>query len=259
MPSSNATDKMVYRRLERDDESMLASTSSSERAFGIRAADNDGARSRASMLINKMYSWRGYGSDFRVDGDPDHITLIANDFHGGGAIGTLTVGLDQGRGLLVDAVYAEEAEALRTQGRRLCEMTKFAVEHHVNSRQVLAALFHVAFIYAYHLHDRTDLLIEVNPSHVSFYCRLLCFESVGPEKTNPRVGAPSLLLRLDLAKASELIQRFGGMGKSSTERSLYPYAFSAREESGILARLRQMESGSNRQEDAPADTELHAG
>lgn len=258
MSSSTTNDKMIYGALPADKASMIASIGSSERTFGIRAADNDGSRSKASMLINKMYSWRGYGSGFRVDRSPDHITLIANDYHDGTAIGTLTVGLDQGHGLLVDSVYRDEANGLRAQGRKLCEMTKFAVEHHVNSKQVLAALFHVAFIYAYHLHARTDLLIEVNPSHVSFYRRLLCFEAVGPEKTNPRVGAPSLLLRLDLALAADLIRKFGGTGKSVTERSLYPYAFSDREEAGILARLRQLETGAPYQ-DMPVDTELNAG
>lgn len=242
MRKSEADEKIVYGVRPLDDEPLLASIHSAEKAFGIRAADTDGARSNASLLINKMYAWKGYGSGFRVDDSPDHITLVANDYHDGGAIGTLSVGLDNGHGLLVDAVYKDEADALRAEGRRLCEMTKFAIERHVNSKQVLAALFHVAFIYAYHLNQRTDLLIEVNPSHVSFYKRLLCFDQLGPEKTNPRVGAPSLLLRLDLERAAEMIRIHGGLGKASTERSLYPYAFSEREEIGIRNRLDRLET-----------------
>lgn len=219
----------------------LAHVTSATKSFGIRAADTEGKRSSASLLINKMYEWKGYGSGFSVGDRPDQLTLMANDFHSGASIGTLTVGLDSAVGLLVDAVYADEANELRRDGRRLCEMTKFAIERHVNSKHVLAALFHVSFIYAYHLHDRTDLLIEVNPAHVSFYRRLLQFEQLGPEKSNPRVGAPSLLLRLDLEHAAQMIDRYGGQGKNSSEQSLFPYAFSKQEGEGIVARLTNYE------------------
>ena len=36
-------------------------------------------------------------------------------------------------------------------------------------------LFHIAYIFARRMHDRTDLLIEVNPRHVRFYERMLGF------------------------------------------------------------------------------------
>jgi hypothetical protein len=89
-------------------------------------------------------------------------------------------------------------------------MIRFAVEGSVNCTHLLAALFHVAFIFAHRLNECSDLLIEVNPRHVPFYCRLLQFQPFGIEKANPRVNAPSVLLRLDLSYASQQIGLLGG-------------------------------------------------
>jgi hypothetical protein len=55
------------------------------------------------------------------------------------------------------------------------------------------------------------------------------------------VGAPAVLLRLCLAHAQSEIVRLGGNPSLATvTRSLYPYAFSAREEVLIERRLRAL-------------------
>lgn len=223
-------------------ESGILGVRASERSFVIRAADSAGRRSDASMLINKMYAWRGYGSGHSVDARPDQMALVATDYRSGDAIGTLTVALDRGgAGLLASRLYDKEVDQLRAQGRRLCEMIKFAVDRSVKSKSVLTALFHVSFIYAYHLGGCTDLLIEVTPQHALFYKHLLHFEQAGEERLNPRVNTRGVLLRLDLDHAAEQIRKFGGQGPESSERSLYPYAFSAKEEEGVVERLRNIE------------------
>ena len=51
---------------------------------------------------------------------------------------------------------------LRAKGRKLAEFTKLAIDNNVHSKPLLAALFHIAFIYARRIHRCTDLLIEVN-------------------------------------------------------------------------------------------------
>jgi hypothetical protein len=102
-------------------------------------------------------------------------------------------------------------------------------------------LFHIAYIYAHRLNRCTDLLVEVNPRHVLFYKRMLGFTDCGPERLDPRVGAPAVLLRLDLGFAEQQIAEMGGHIELATEkRSLYPYFFSEREESGIEWRLREL-------------------
>jgi len=50
-----------------------------------------------------------------------------------------------------------------------------------------------------------DVFIEVNPRHVSFYRRTLCFKVAGEPKECPRVGAPSVLLRLTIADLTNKI------------------------------------------------------
>lgn len=222
-------------------ESGILGVRASERSFVIRAADTAGRRSDASMLINKMYAWRGYGSGHNIDARPDQMALVASDYRNGDAIGTLTVSLDRGDNMLASRLYADEVDRLRSNGRRLCEMIKFAVDRSVKSKSVLTALFHVSFIYAYHLSKCTDLLIEVTPQHAVFYRHMLHFDQLGEERLNPRVNTRGVLLRLDLGHAAEQIRQFGGQGSDSPERSLYPYAFSAKEEQGVIQRLQSME------------------
>jgi hypothetical protein len=143
--------------------------------------------------------------------------------------------------MFIDGLYAEEADALRRQGCKLAEFTRLAVDNNVHSKPLLAALFHIAFIYARNIHRCTDLLIEVNPRHQGFYRRMLGFETVGTMRGDPRVGAPAVLLRLDLDYAQAEITRLGGNPNVDTvTRSLYPFAFAAHEEVLIERRLRAL-------------------
>jgi hypothetical protein len=190
----------------------------------IDAAITEEQRHRASMLINERYAWRGYGSDFTLDHDPEQINLVATDQRLGGTVGTLTVGLDGPKGLLAEHVYPTEIQRLRDRGFRLCEITKFAIGHVRSYKPLLGKLFHVAFIHAHHLHGRSDLVIEVTPRHARFYQHLLHFEVAGAEKINPRVNTRGVLLRLDLNHAAEQIHRNGGQAEFSAEKTLYPYA-----------------------------------
>jgi len=71
---------------------------------------------------------------------------------------------------------------------------------------------------------------------------MLGFEPFGEEKTCPRVNAPAVLLRLDLAHADEQIVRYGGTAATATGvKSIYPYFFSREDELGITQRLQRGE------------------
>ncbi len=218
------------------DDSCAVATS---RLFKIRAADCLGSRSSASVLLDRMYAQRGYRSTPLPERQvPTRITLVASEADA--VIGTITIGFDAEQGLHVDELFSAETGALRAAGRGICEFTKLAMDSVVRSRRVLASLFHVAYLYAHRIRGLDDLLIEVNPRHVRYYEQMLGFSAEGQPRHNPRVGAPAVLMRLQLARARSEIERLSGREPASaSERSLYPQFFAAHEESAILARLIQ--------------------
>jgi len=230
----------VLRSLLLDEQSaaVVPEVEDGHRLFKIRAADSHGHRSSASILINRMYATRGYTTTgLPSQPVPNRITLMASESDE--TIGTITVGFDSSAKLHVDDLFSEEVDALRAQGRRVCEFTKLAMDSVVKSKRVLASLFHTAYIYSHRLKGFQDLLIEVNPRHVRYYERMLGFQVKSGERLNTRVNAPAVLLALDFAHAHEQIARFGGKPElGSSERSLYPYFFSVAEEAGIVSRLR---------------------
>lgn len=211
------------------------------RCFTIRAAELPRERRSASRLIERMYASRGYGAAPLPDeGSPHRKTFLASEHNE--AIGTLTINADDGDGLMVDNVFPDEVAQFRAAGYRLCEFTKLAMDRVARSPRLLASLFHVAYIYAHRVKSLTHLLIEVNPRHVRYYVTMLGFKVVGPVRHNARVNAPAVLLALDLAFAKDQIAKFGGQEElSATERSAYPYFFSAKDEAGIVERLRREE------------------
>lgn len=204
--------------------------------FGIRLTDTVDGRNSASLLINKMYAWRGYAGTHQISDDPNRITLTATDQ--GEVVGTLTIGIDSPIGLAADQIFKEELEAHRRRGARLCEFTKFAFDTQFKSKTALANLFHLAVIYSRDIHQCTDIVIEVNPRHRRFYEHMLGFRREADMRINPRVNAPAYLLSVNLEYVTEQIRKFGGtFSDGCTERSFYPYFFSPREESGIINRL----------------------
>jgi hypothetical protein len=211
-------------------------------SYGIRLTDTSDGRNSASMLINRMYAWRGYSGDHQPSNDPNRITLTATDK--GDVVGTLSIGIDSEVGLMADEVFGAELDAHRANGARLCEFTKFAFDPSVRSKTALANVFHLAVIYARDMHGCTDIIIEVNPRHRRFYERMLGFRKEGELKINTRVDAPAYLLRVNLKYVTEQISIFGGTFAAdgeTEERSFYPYFFSPREERGIINRLLRMD------------------
>ena len=207
----------------------------------IRLANTEGRRSKASYLIERQFAWRGYQVAPFADVPANRITLAAFS-RDEQPIATITVGVDSPAGLVVEAIYPNEVRALRAAGKRLSEFTKLAVDNMVRSKSVLAAIFHIAYIYAYRVRGCTDLVIEVNPRHVRFYESMLGFEQYGEQRMDSRVNAPAVLLKLVLAHAEAEIARFGGHAELANRvRALYPLFFSVDEETGIEGRLRSLE------------------
>lgn len=204
--------------------------------FHLRLANSRREREAASLLLKKMYGWRGYDVDPHAVHGPNRITLYAES--GGATVGTMSLCLDEaGLGLPADENFRHELDHLRGQGRRLCEPSRLAIDKGA-SRRVFAGLIHISYLYAHHIHGYTDYVIEVNPRHVMFYRRMLDFSPCGTQRTCSRVGAPAVLLRLDLSHMAEQIRLYGGMMEQhGGVRSFYPYFFPASDEAGITARL----------------------
>jgi hypothetical protein len=201
----------------------------------IRLADCDGHRNRANMLLNRMYSWRGYGSNHELPSAPNCITFTATSQDD--VIGTLTLTVDSAAGLAADRTFKDEIENFRNApGARLCELTKFAFDTSSPARPRLAALFHIIFIYGSMHYDCTDLFIEVNPRHRRFYEIMLGFTCVGPPKTNASVNAPAQLMWLNVGAIRQYIDKYAGKD-SEAGNSLYAHFFSPKEEEGIYGRL----------------------
>ena len=204
--------------------------------FQFRFANDHGRRNSSSALIQRMYSWRGYKCDGEIDPERDanQVTLQAcRDEH---VFGTITVCFDSDAGLSADALYRSEIDAYRDAGAQVCELTRLAVDPEHGSKEVLGALFHLAYLQIVVLRGGTDIFIEVNPRHVSFYQRMLNFRQVGECRTCPRVDAPAVLLHVEVAYVAEQIALYGGHQVRRT-RSLYPYFFSMEEEQGLSRRL----------------------
>ena len=207
-----------------------------ERSFGIRVADTDEGRNSASMLINKMYAWRGYHVPHRLDDNPNQITLSAVEH--GEVYGTVTLGVDSPSGILADEVFKDHIDAFRARGARVCEISKLAFDPTVRSKAALGSLFHILYIYATQMYNCTDAFIEINPRHRRYYENMLGFQTQSAVRLNPRVNAPAHLLWLSLDFMGDQIARLGGThGEHDGERSLYPHFFSRREERGIADRL----------------------
>jgi N-acyl amino acid synthase FeeM len=218
------------------DDSSAPTETVQQQKFKIRLASSDTRRRSASMLIEKRYASRGYQTR-ALEEDPQRITVLV--FMEEKIVGTTTLGLDGPSGLMADSIYKDEIDALRAEGHSVCELTKLAIDdENVDSKHIVAVLFHLCKIYGQNIHHATDFIIEINPRHASFYKKLLGFKDFGSEKLCPRVNAPAVLLRLSLDYVDEQIARFGGLQKTATGvRTLYPFCFSKEDELGIASRL----------------------
>jgi hypothetical protein len=209
--------------------------------FQVRLADDHGRRNKSSMLINRRYSWRGYKTNSVSDFSPaaNHITLQAAK--GEAVFGTLSLGFDSQTGLAADTLYKAEIDQYRSAGGRVCELTRLAIDPQHGSKDVLGALFHLAYIFGNLFGPATDVFIEVNPRHAVFYKRMLHFRQVGDCRMCERVNAPAVLLHLDVAHVTDQIATYGGT-RDPSQRSLYPYFFSKAEQEGLEQRIANLPS-----------------
>lgn len=218
-----------------------------ERNFSIRVASDRASREKAFRLAHEVYV-----SSHLIDSHPsgmlispydaeDVLVLIAENREGE-MLGTISLIFDSHKGLPCDAIYKNELMPLREQGRKLIEVSRFAIRENLeNSNLVIAELSNLVLIFARRVRHFTDLVIEVNPRHAIWYRRMLYFQPFGGERPCHRVkGAPAVLLRLDLYAEAEETRRIGGSyarGEPIKERTLYPYFRAYKDESLVAENL----------------------
>ena len=165
----------------------------------------------AHDLVCRRYAWRGYevemaGSD-TARMHPrfaQEITFVAANNEA--TVGTITLGLDGPFGLRAEETHGDVIHVARAAGRRVCELTRLAVEESAHSKSVLASLFNLVYAAGRTVHGVTDVFIEVNPRHVAFYSRVMGFVVAAGEKLCERVRAPSVLLHLELEALAERLE-----------------------------------------------------
>ena len=98
-----------------------------QQIFHIRMANSEGRREAASLLLKKMYGWRGYAVEPGTTPSPNKITLFAET--GGETVGTMSLCLDSTEmGLPADENYRDKLDELRGEHRRLCEPSRLAID-----------------------------------------------------------------------------------------------------------------------------------
>ena len=177
----------------------------------LEIAEGVADRRRAWALTYEAYREKGYA---QPDGEglwyglhdalPNTRTLLAT--HHGRDVAAMTLVFDSPLGLPADELYAPENDALRRDGRRLCEIISLVnrePDRHA-AIEILKNMFRLAYLAAARIEKATDFIITVNPHHVGYYERKLLFAVAGEERTYGTVsGAPAVLLRLDLETAED--------------------------------------------------------
>lgn len=205
--------------------------------YSIRVTDSAERRNEVGALIKRMYSWRGYDIGSTSISPQNNTTLEA--FSGQDLVGTLTLRFDSEDGLLADELYEEKISAFRTSDRKICELSKLAIDPEFSSKELLASLFNLAYIYARLIQKATDFFIEVNPRHAAYYKRMLGFRELGGIRNCPRVNAPAVLLHLELNYVDAQVSSLAGL-RQPRERSLYPYFLPKRDEKKITNRIQDL-------------------
>lgn len=206
-------------------------------AYHIRVATPANClQTQVSHLIGNLYGARGLATSPPAERlHPSNQTTLAA-CKGTRVFGTLTLGVDTGAGLLADTLYRQQIDEVRANGGQVCEFTRLALAPEMNSPDVMASIFSVAFVLAREVHGRTDVFAEVHPRHVRYYQRHMGYRIAGPVRTCPRVNAPAVLMHLCLDYAESQIKQLAGKATAS-ERSLYKLFLPLQEQAGLLNQL----------------------
>lgn len=195
------------------------------RRLEVAPVDDPDAQRQVGALLSERYRRRGYACpglpDPPRDGPRTHHTLGLRN--GTRWIATLTVAWGCRAPLASQALFPRAVQELRDQGRSLCEFMRLAAADDgaggrdgasprpatgAGGVRRLLPLFGAAVRAA--LQAGCDLaLMEVHPRHVGFYRRCAGARVLHGPRHHEAVGAPAVLMALDLRDALSRM-RFDG-------------------------------------------------
>ena len=155
------------------------------------------ARREAGSLVRKRYASRGYlTSTTLVNSNVCTFSRVRR----GRLAGTVSLRLDSTEGVAADELYRAEIDAIRGDGHRVCEFTRLAVDTSRRSQPVLAG----AVPYGVPVRAAGPQLRLRGDRGEPAARRLLPaaslgFDVIGPERHNPRVDAPAVLMGISFA------------------------------------------------------------
>lgn len=177
-----------------------------ERDIRVQFAATRDEWEQAFQLVARQYKARGYeeaDAECRFTGYhalPETVVLVAKAADR--VVATLSLVMDNTLlGLPLESLYRSEVQALRQQGRRLCEVGNLA-DTGLSTREFVAVF--VALIqlsWQHHVRHGGDTgIIAVNPRHSAFYTKMLGFLPMGPRRAYDKVqGHPAEAFYLDPA------------------------------------------------------------
>jgi hypothetical protein len=128
---------------------------------------------------------------------------------------THTLFQDTDLGLPMDAIYNEELDLLRSQGRKIAEVGGLATNADFRRyrHQIPMLGNKIIFQYATRHIGIDDFVIAINPKHEMFYKYILLFEKIGDLRNYKNVkSAPAVAYRLDLHRAEQRLKEiYDGM------------------------------------------------
>ena len=226
--------------------------------IGIRLADGHDNIDQVGMLVTRMYRSRGYLVPASEASPSDWIRRVTLEAcYKNRTVGTLTVNLGTSEGLQAEALYGEEILSFRRAGARPCEFTRLALDAEDCSKEALACLFHLGYIFAHRIHHASDVFVEVNPRHALFYRRKLGFVQIGAQKVCPRVNAPAILLHKRLDAVAADLARLGGL-RTPDNKSFYALGLSPAEENDLVQTINAMLAESGAAGESRHATEAHS-
>lgn len=189
------------------------------KAITFRVAQRADELEQAARLVHHEYAKRHYvagdATDLKLslfNALPQTTTFLA--LRDQEVIGTVTLIPDSPLGLPMNAIYHEELDGLRRQGRRLAEVSMLAVRTDLFGRGVFLMLnskklflvfnlFKLLFDYTRFLTSVTTLCIAIHPKHELLY-RFLFFHDLGGERVYPGANKnPAIAKVMDLHLAIE--------------------------------------------------------
>jgi len=212
--------------------------------FSFSVASDFGQLGECYSLAYREYLKKGYVKSENIsqmivnDYDLNKTTMVVmakNKLQE--VVGTLTIVVDDNRGLPCDELFSNELTTMRQNGAKLAEVVRLAISSEFqNSKEILVGMFNLVCNYIKNITCGSDLLIEVNPRHVKYYQRLLLFKIMSDVRECHRVeGAPAVLLCLN--KADVLAYRKSGQEKEYL-KSLHPHLSTGLEELHLANMIR---------------------